>query len=46
MRFKEMHVDQCVIARSATGVFLIGGHLGSNLGGRAPTLEGTQKEGM
>jgi hypothetical protein len=45
MRFKEMHEDQCVKARSATVVFLVGGHLGSKLGGRAPTLEGTEKEG-
>ena len=46
MRFKEMHEDQCVKARSATVVFLVGGHLGSKLGGRAPTLEGTEKGGL
>ena len=46
MRFKEIHEDQCVKARSATVVFLVGGHLGSKLGGRAPTLEGTEKGGL
>jgi hypothetical protein len=46
MRFEEMHEDQCVKARNATVAFLVGGHLGSKLGSRAPTLEGTEKGGL
>jgi hypothetical protein len=46
MRFKETHEDQCVKARNATVEFLVGGHPGSKLGDRAPTLEGTEKGGL